>query len=150
MKVVLASDHAGFDMKNALVARVADLGHEAVDLGTYAADSVSYADYGRLAAEAVARGQADRAILVCGTGVGISLAANSVDGVRCVVCSEPFSAILSRNHNDTNALAMGARVLGIPNAEMIAEQWLAAQFEGGRHQLRVDQVNEFKLDGACG
>ncbi len=137
-------------MKNALVAALVDSEHEIVDLGTDSPESTNYADWGRLAAETVARGDADRAIVVCGTGVGISLAANSVNGVRCVSCSEPFTAVLSRNHNDTNALALGARVIGIPFAQMIAEQWLAAPFEGGRHQLRVDSVNEMKLDGSCG
>lgn len=150
MRIVCASDHAGFEMKNALVAGLVDQGYDVVDLGTDSAQSTNYADWGRLAAEVVARGEADRAIVVCGTGVGISLAANSVDGVRCVVCSEPFTAVLSRNHNDTNALALGARVVGIPFAQMIAQQWLEAPYEGGRHQLRVDSVNEMKLDGSCG
>lgn len=150
MRVVLASDHAGFEMKNALVAALAESEHEVVDLGTDSAESTNYADWGRLAGETVARGEADRAIVICGTGVGISLAANSVHGVRCVSCSEPFTAVLSRNHNDTNALALGARVVGVPFALMIVEQWLAAPFEGGRHQLRVDSVNEMKLDGSRG
>ncbi len=148
MRVVLASDHAGLEMKNALAAHVAELGHETVDLGTYTPESTSYAEHGRQAAEAVARGEADRAIVVCGTGIGISLAANSVDGVRCVVCSEPYSAVMSRLHNNTNALALGARVIAEPLAEMIVDEWLSAPFEGGRHQLRVDQVNAMKLHGS--
>lgn len=150
MRIVCASDHAGFEMKNALVAGLVEQGYEVVDLGTTSDQSTNYADWGRLAAETVVRGEADRAIVVCGTGVGISLAANSVDGIRCVVCSEPYTAVLSRNHNDTNVLALGARVVALPYAQMIAQQWLEAPFEGGRHQLRVDSVNQMKLDGSCG
>ncbi len=149
MKVVLASDHAAYEMKTALVEFVRQLGHEIIDLGPFSTESTSYASYGRLAAETIACGEADRAIVVCGTGVGISLAANSVDGVRCVVCSEPFTAVKSREHNDTNALAMGSRVIAIPAAQMIAQMWLETDFEGGRHQVRVDQVNQMKLDGSC-
>jgi ribose 5-phosphate isomerase B len=149
MRVVFGSDHAGLELKNHLLDVVRSWGHEVLDVGTNTTDSVSYADYGRKAAEVVARGEADRAILVCGTGLGISLAANSVNGVRCVVCSEPFTAKLSRNHNNTNALAVGARVIAPPFAEMIASVWLSEDFEGGRHQGRIDSIDRMKLDGSC-
>lgn len=147
MRVVFGSDHAGLEMKQYLIEAVKRWGHEVADIGAYDSQSVSYADYGRKAAEVVARGEADRAILVCGTGLGISLAANSVNGVRCVVCSEPYTAKLSRNHNNTNALAVGARVIAPPLAEMIAEIWLSEPFEGGRHQTRIDSVDKMKLEG---
>ncbi|MCL2405154.1 MAG: ribose 5-phosphate isomerase B [Defluviitaleaceae bacterium] len=141
MRVVLASDHAGYAMKKELAPYITSLGHEVTDIGTYSSESVHYPMYGRLAAEKVATGDADRAILVCGTGIGISLAANSVQGIRCVNCTEPYTALLSRQHNNTNAIALGGRVIGIEMAKMIIETWLAANFEGGqRHTMRVDML----------
>ena len=107
-------------------------------------DSCHYPEYGRKVAEAVAAKEVDLGILICGTGVGISLAANKVKGIRAVVCSEPYSAKLSRQHNNTNVLAFGARVIGIELAKMIIEEWLDAEFMGGRHQDRIDMIMEIE------
>ena len=113
---------------------------EVSDLGTHDPTKADYPVYGRLVGEAVAAGEFDRGIAICGTGIGISIAANKVDGVRCVVCSEPYSAVLSRRHNDSNVLAFGARVIGNEMAKLITQQWLETEFEGGRHQRRVNQL----------
>ena len=140
MKIILGSDHAGYPMKKELAVYITHMGHEVADVGTHSKDSANYAVFGRLAAEKVATGEADRAILICGTGFGISLAANSVQDIRCVNCTEPYTALLSRQHNNANALALGARVIGIELAKMIVNTWLTAQFEGGRHATRVDML----------
>jgi len=140
MKIILASDHGGYDMKNELASHIADKGYKITDIGTYSEDSVHYPIFGRLAAEKLAMGEADRAILVCGTGVGMSLAANTVQGVRCANCTEPYTALLSRQHNNANALALGARVIGIELAKMIVDIWLAAEFEYDRHTMRIDML----------
>ena len=142
MKIVLGSDHVGYPMKKELAAYIAGVGHEVTDVGTHSEESANYPIYGRLAAEKVARGEADKAILICGTGIGVSLAANSVQGVRCVNCTEPYTALLSRQHNDANALALGARVVGIELAKMIVDTWLTAEFEGGRHSTRVNMLTD--------
>ena len=140
MKIILASDHVGYFMKKELAAYIAGMGHEVADVGAHSEESANYPIFGRLAAEKVATGEAGRAILICGTGFGISLAANSVQGIRCVNCTEPYTALLSRQHNDANALALGARVVGIELAKMIVNTWLTAEFEGGRHTIRVDML----------
>jgi ribose 5-phosphate isomerase B len=140
MKIVTGSDNAGYEMKLALTAHMEALGHEVTDVGCFSTESVDYPLYGRLAAEKVAAGEADRLLLVCGTGFGISLAANKIKGIRCVNCTEPYTAVLSRNHNDSNGLSLGARVIGIELAKMIVTQWLSASFEGERHARRVDMI----------
>ena len=141
MRIAIASDHAAIEFRKELADSVRSAGHEVTDFGTNDPTKADYPYFARVVAEGVAAGEFDRGILVCGTGVGISIAANKVDGVRCVVCSEPFSAVLSRNHNDTNVLAMGARVIGVEMGKMIASMWLVAGFEGGeRHQRRVNQI----------
>ena len=142
--IALASDHAGFELKEAIRRYLDERGAAYTDFGTDTQSSCDYPVYGLKAAQAVAEGQCERGILVCGTGVGISIAANKVRGVRCVSCSEPFSAVLSRRHNDTNMLSLGARVVGHGLALMIAEQWLDARFEGGRHQDRVEMISRFE------
>jgi ribose 5-phosphate isomerase B len=121
-----------------------DLGHQITDIGAFDGEKAEYPTYGRLAAEKVASGEADRAVLVCGTGFGISLAANTVKGVRCVSCSEPYTALLSRKHNNTNALALGARVIGLEMAMMILEIWLETGFDGGRHAERTNMIEDMK------
>ena len=141
MRVVIASDHAAIEFRQELAEAVRELGHEVTDLGTNDPTKADYPYFGHKAAEAVAAGDFDRGIVVCGSGIGISIAANKTHGIRCVVCSEPYSAVLSRKHNDTNMLAMGARVIGIELAKMIATMWLETDFEGGRHQRRVNQLN---------
>jgi len=142
MKIILASDHVGYAMKKELVLFIKDMGHEITDVGVHSEESAHYPIFGRLAAEEVATGAADLAILICGTGFGISLAANSVQGIRCVNCTEPYTALLSRQHNNANALALGARVIGIELAKMIIQTWLTANFDGGeRHAMRVNMLS---------
>ena len=142
--IALASDHAGFELKGIIARYLDERGLAYTDFGTNSQESCHYPQYGLKAAQAVASGQCERGILVCGTGFGISLAANKVRGVRCVNCSEPYSAVLSRQHNNTNMLSLGARVVGPGLALTIVEGWLDAQFEGGRHQDRLDQIAQFE------
>lgn len=147
MRVAIASDHTAMQLRGSVADLVRSLGHEVVDLGTHDPHRADYPVYGRAVGEAVASGTVDRGIAICGTGIGISIAANKVPGVRCVVCSEPYSAVLSRQHNDSNVLAFGARVIGDEMAKMITRLWLATEFEGGRHQRRVNQLTA--LDGGA-
>ena len=140
MKIGIGNDHAAVDMKNQVVEYLEGKGYEVVNFGTDTYESCNYPEYGEKVGRVVAAGDVDLGILICGTGVGISLAANKVKGVRAVVCSEPYSAKLSRQHNNTNILAFGARVIGIELAKMIIDEWLSAEFEGGRHQTRVDMI----------
>ena len=121
-----------------------ELGYDVINLGTDSRESCDYPVYGEKVGRAVADGQADLGIAICGTGVGISLAANKVKGVRACVCSEPYTAKLSRMHNNSNVLAFGARVVGDELAKMIVKEWLDAEFEGGRHQRRVDMLMEIE------
>ncbi len=140
MKIGIGNDHAAVEMKNEIVDYLKEKGYEVVNFGTDSHESCNYPEYGEKVGRAVVAGDVDLGILICGTGVGISLAANKVKGVRAVVCSEPFSAKLSRQHNNTNILAFGSRVIGIEMAKMIIDEWLAAEFQGGRHQTRVDMI----------
>ena len=140
MKIGIGNDHAAIEMKNDIAAYLKEKGYDVVNYGTDIHESCNYPEYGEKVGRAVADGEVDLGILICGTGVGISLAANKVKGVRAVVCSEPYSANLSRQHNNTNVLAFGARVIGIEMAERIVDEWLNAKFMGGRHQTRVDMI----------
>ncbi len=140
MRVAMGSDHAGFELRRQLATFVAELGHEVVDVGTDSPDSVDYPVFGVAVANLVASGDCDRGIAICGSGVGIGIAANKVAGVRAVICSEPYSARMARQHNNANVLAIGARVVGLGLAEDIVTQYLSAEFEGGRHARRVDQL----------
>lgn len=140
MRIAIASDHTAIELRQEIVQLVQELGHEVVEFGPPDPSRADYPVYGRAAAESVAAGDSDRGIVICGSGIGISIAANKVNGIRCVVCSEPYSAVLSRNHNNTNVLAFGARVIGSEMAKMITRMWLEAEFEGGRHQRRVNQL----------
>ena len=140
MKIAFGCDHAGVLLKRELIAHVAKKGHETVDMGTDSLEVCHYPYFAQPVAEAVVAGAADLGILICGSGVGISIAASKVHGIRAVVCSEPYSAKLSREHNDSNILAMGARVVGTELAKMIVDHWLEARFEGGIHQQRIDLV----------
>ena len=117
------------------------------DFGTYSAERCNYPEFAFLAASAVAGGECEKGIVCCGTGVGISIAANKVKGIRCVCCSEPYSALLSRQHNNTNMLAMGSRVVGKDLALMIVDQWLQGKYEGGRHQIRLDEIQALEETG---
>lgn len=138
--IALASDHVGLELKKEMMKLLEEKGLAYKDFGTYTEERCDYPVYGSKAARAVAAGECDRGIVICGTGIGISLAANKIHGIRCVVCSEPYSAKLSREHNNTNMLAMGARVVGSELARMIAQIWLDTPFEGGRHEKRVEQL----------
>ncbi|MCL5104241.1 MAG: ribose 5-phosphate isomerase B [Armatimonadetes bacterium] len=139
--IVIGSDHAGFPLKEELIKELRELGYQLQDFGTFSLESVDYPDIGREVAEAVAAGKFERAILICGTGIGISITANKVNGIRAAVCSESFSARMSRAHNDANVLAMGARVVGPGLAVEIAGAFLETEFEGGRHARRVGKIN---------
>ncbi|MFZ0531217.1 MAG: ribose 5-phosphate isomerase B [Propionicimonas sp.] len=140
MRIVIASDHAGVDLRLEMADEARSLGHEVTDLGPEPGVSLDYPVNGARVGRLVASGEYDRGLLVCGTGVGISIAANKVRGVRAVVCSEPYTAILSRQHNNANVLALGARVVGSGLARLIVREWLAAEFEGGRHARRVTLI----------
>ena len=144
MRIAIGNDHTAVDLKNTIVDYLTELGYDVINLGTDSRESCDYPVYGEKVGRAVADGQADLGIAICGTGVGISLAANKVKGVRACVCSEPYSARLSRQHNDTNILAFGARVVGSELAKMIVDEWLAAEFEGGRHKRRVDMIMDIE------
>ena len=140
MRIVVASDHAGFCQKDVICDFVRGLGHEVEDLGPETADRVDYPDFADKVARRVSEGTADRGILICGTGIGISMAANKVKGVRAACCSDYFSAKFTRLHNDANILCMGGRVVGPGLANEMVDVFLNTEFEGGRHQRRVDQI----------
>lgn len=144
MKIAMGNDHTAVELKNIIKAFVEEKGYEVIDLGTNSAESCDYPVYGEKVGQAVASGEADLGIAICGTGVGISLAANKVKGIRACVCSEPYTAKLSKMHNNSNVLAFGARVVGSEMAKMITEEWLNAEYEGGRHQRRVDMLAEIE------
>lgn len=140
MKIAIGSDHAAFPLKEAVRQHLIESGHDVVDKGTFSLDRVDYPVFGEKVAKAVVSGEVERGVIICGTGAGISMAANKVPGVRCVLASEPYTAVLSRQHNDANILAMGARVVGEGLAFMIVDQFLSAINEGGRHAKRVEML----------
>ena len=138
--IALGSDHAGFPLKEVLARALRASGHEVLDLGTHAPDRVDYPDYGHAVARAVEAGQARFGVLVCGSGVGISIAANRHAGIRCVLAADPLTATLSRAHNDANVLALGGRLIGEDMALAILRAFLAGTFEGGRHTARLAKL----------
>ena len=140
MKIALGCDHGAYDLKEALKAHLTAAGHEVEDFGCFGHESCDYPDYAAPAAKAVASGACDRGIVCCTTGIGVSITANKVRGIRCALVSDLMSARLTRQHNDTNMLAMGAGVIGEKLALEIADTWLATEFEGGRHARRVAKV----------
>ena len=144
MKIAIGSDHVGYELKGKVIAHLKEKGIEVKDFGTNSTERTDYPIYGEAVAYAVASKEFDKGILICGTGVGISLAANKVNGIRAVVCSEPYSALLSRQHNDTNILAFGARVVGLDLALMIVDTWLSGVYEGGRHARRVQMISDIE------
>jgi ribose 5-phosphate isomerase B len=146
-RLVLGADHAGYLLKNHLADKLRAAGHQVTDLGTHGAESVDYPDFGSAVGCAVAAGDAELGIVVCGSGIGVSIAANKVDGVRAALCNDLYTARLSRAHNDANVLAIGARVVGQGLAEEIVDAFLAAPFEGGRHSRRVDKI--YALEKSC-
>ena len=146
MKIAIASDHAAYALKTELAEWLAGLGHEVADLGTDGEASVDYPDYGYALAEHLAAGKSERGIALCGSGIGIMIAANRNPAVRCALVSEPLSARLSRTHNDANAIALGARIVGVEMAKACVEAFLGAEFAGGRHAHRVEKLSHTKQD----
>ena len=144
MKIGIGNDHAAVELKNIISEHLKERGCEVVNFGTDTSESFDYPIAGYKVGKAVANGYVDLGILICGTGVGISLAANKVKGVRACVCSEPYSARMSKQHNNSNIIAFGARVIGVETAKMIVDEWLNAKYEGGRHQVRVDMLTEIE------
>ena len=142
MRIAIACDHAAVSLKDELRDGLSGEGHDMLDLGTHGPDSVNYPDYGRRLADAVASGDAERGIALCGSGIGISIAVNRNPAVRCALVSEPLSAALARQHNDANAIAMGARVIGPEMARACIAAFLSTDFLGGRHAARVDMLKE--------
>lgn len=144
MKISLGCDHGAYELKEHMKEYLTKLGHEVVDCGTYSTDSCDYPVFGKAAAEKVASGECERGIVMCTTGIGISISANKVKGVRCALCSEPLSAEMTRRHNDANVLAMGAALIGRNMADRIVDVFLNTEFEGGRHQRRVDRMMDIE------
>ena len=142
MKISIACDHGAYELKERLKAHLLEQGHAVTDCGTDSTESCDYPDFGLAAAKLVADGACQRGVVLCTTGIGMSMAANKVRGVRCALCHEPLSAEMTRRHNDANVLAMGAGVTGGNLAERILDVFLSTEFEGGRHQRRVDKVME--------
>lgn len=140
MKVAIAADHGGYELKDSMVEYIKSLGNEVVDLGTNSADSVDYPDYAKKVCEEIQQGNSDLGILICGTGIGMSLAANKFEGIRAACVSDVYSAKMSRNHNNANVLCIGARVIGDEVAKLIIKTFLENEFEAGRHQRRVDKI----------
>ncbi len=147
MKIAIGNDHTALEMKKEIIGYLEERGCEVVNYGTDSTESCDYPVYGEKVARAVAAKEADLGVLICGTGVGISLAANKVHGIRAVVCSEPYSAELARRHNNANIVAFGARVIGPELAKMIVGAFLDAEFEGGRHARRVDMISAIEEKG---
>ena len=143
-KLAIGNDHTAVELKNEIKTYLEEKGYEIVNVGTDSSESFNYPISGYRVAKLVQSGEVDGGILICGTGVGISLAANKVEGIRAVVCSEPYSARLSRMHNNTNIVAFGARVIGPETAKDIVDAWLGAEYEGGRHDARVAMLTEIE------
>ena len=140
MKLSIGSDHGGYALKQELIAYLRDQGHEVEDFGCHDTASCDYPDFGEAAAAAVASGECERGIVICTTGIGISISANKVKGIRCALCSEPYGAEMTRRHNDANVLALGAGFTAPMMAKRIVDVFLSTAFEGGRHQRRVDKI----------
>ena len=144
MKISIASDHGGYALKQELIAYLQEKGHEVTDFGCHDTSSCDYPDFGEAAARAVASGACERGIVVCTTGIGISISANKVKGIRCALCGDVLSAEMTRRHNDANMLAMGAGIVGPMLAERIVDTFLSTEFEGGRHARRVAKMMEIE------
>lgn len=144
MKLAIGNDHAAVEMKNEVMDYLKSKGIEVVNVGTDTSERFDYPVAAYRAAKLVASGEVDGGVLICGTGVGIGLAANKVKGIRCCICSDPYTAKLSKQHNNANMIAFGARVIGIETAKMIVDEWLDAKFEGGRHAERVALITEIE------
>ncbi|MBP1765229.1 MAG: rpiB [Firmicutes bacterium] len=140
MKVAIGSDHGGFHLKNNIMQLLDEMRIPFHDYGVFTTDSVDYPDISSSVAQAVTSGECDRGIIICGTGIGVCIAANKIKGIRAALCHDIFSAQMSREHNDANILTMGERVIGVGPARMIVEKWLATEFAGGRHSVRVGKI----------
>jgi ribose 5-phosphate isomerase B len=149
LRIAVGSDHRGFQLKQALVPVFAELGHQHVDMGCGAKEQVDYPDVAALVAAAVAGGQADRGVLICGTGIGMSITANKVPGIRAALCAELISARMARQHNDANVLCLGGAVLGEWLAREITTAYLTAEFEGGRHVRRLEKISVLENGGVA-
>ncbi len=144
MKIGIANDHTALEMKKDIIAYLESKGHEIVDYGTDSTESTDYPIWGEKVANAVASGEVEKGIAICGTGLGISLACNKVSGIRACVCSEPYTAKYSRLHNNCNIICFGARVIGIEMAKMIVDEFFETEFEGGRHERRVNMIMDIE------
>lgn len=142
MKIGIGSDHGGYELKESIKEYLTQEGIDFVDYGTNSLESVDYPDFGKKVADAVLEKEVDRGILVCGTGIGISITANRIKGIRCALCSDTFSARMSREHNNANILALGGRVVGVGLALDIVKTFLESEFEGGRHERRINKIDE--------
>ncbi|MBQ7523268.1 MAG: ribose 5-phosphate isomerase B [Oscillospiraceae bacterium] len=144
MKLAIACDHGAFELKEKVKAHLLAQGHEVVDFGTHSAESCDYPDFAGPAAKAVASGECEKGIVLCMTGIGVSITANKVKGIRCALLHDLFSAKLTRQHNDTNMMALGAAITGEKLALEIVDTWLTTEFEGGRHQRRIDKMMAYE------
>lgn len=144
MKIAIGADHGGFELKEIVKDFLLEKGHQIEDLGCYSTDSVDYPDYGIKVAEKVSNKEFDRGIVICGTGIGISISANKVKGIRCALVHDLFSAKATREHNDSNVLAMGGRVIDTELAKQIVDIWVGTEFEGGRHTRRINKITEYE------
>jgi ribose 5-phosphate isomerase B len=147
MKLAIGSDHAGYEMKEEIKKYLEEKGYEVKDYGTNSTESCDYPEFGEKVGRAVASGECEEGVLVCGTGIGISLAANKVKGIRAAVCSEPVSARLAKQHNNANIIAFGARIVGMEEAKGIVDAFLSAEFLGGRHEKRVNMISDIENRG---
>lgn len=144
MKVAVGCDHGGFVLKDAVISTLEELGAQVVDMGTYSTESVDYPVYGKKVADAVASGECDLGVVMCGTGIGISIAANKVKGIRAAVVTDEFMAEMTRRHNNANIIALGGRVMTPEKAKSLVKAWYTAEFEGGRHQKRIDMITQIE------
>lgn len=144
MKVAVGCDHGGFVLKDAVISTLEELGAQVVDMGTYSTESVDYPVYGKKVADAVADGECDLGVVMCGTGIGISIAANKVKGIRAAVVTDEFMAEMTRRHNNANIIALGGRVITPEKAKSLVKAWYTAEFEGGRHQKRIDMITQIE------
>ena len=142
--IAIGCDHGGYELKLSVIEHLKSKGYEIKDYGCYSSDSVDYPDYAYPVAKSVANGEAEKGILICGTGIGMSIAANKIKGIRCALCSDTFSAHATREHNDSNILALGARVVGLNLALDIIDTWLSAEFTGGRHLNRIEKITRIE------
>ena len=144
MKIALASDHGGYKLKETIKEFLKKENIEYIDFGAYSEESVDYPDFALKAAESIVKGETDRGIFICGTGIGISIAANKIPGIRAALCYNIFAAEMSRRHNNANVLALGGRVIGEELAKAIVKKWLETPFDGGRHERRINKISEIE------